>query len=278
MYPYMIYWTCTRTCVLRNPAGKRRAKTKSAPREPLGRLQQTARKKPKTAGKSNLPGGTAKPAGRHAVTAAQTAAYNRRLTAHQSEMNEVRRSNHIASAWTLTPAEQSTADARWRALAGIPNFVRSAVSPFGRMGCMTMHDWSRSLKCCSLHLLVYVYGTVHACCDRHIFWVTDVGKYVLHGLLPPTHYQAMLGLFDIFRKLLSKEVDSAALAAYESTLTEHLCRFEKSVPKTEHASIFHFIIEVYRQILRKGPAHSGACHHSFLSLISSPPCVEYTYI
>ncbi len=83
--------------------------------------------------------------------------------------------------------------------------------------------------------------------DWHVFFVTDAGKFILYNLLPGPEYKIMCGLINSIRALLRRRIDISGFRLFFTTLIESLCAFEKSTPPTEHAIIFHLLLETHLQ-------------------------------
>ena len=67
-----------------------------------------------------------------------------------------------------------------------------------------------------------------------VFFVTDVGKYVLYGLLGQPQYVAVVGIVNAMRQLLRHKDNEKEFAEFFPTLVESLSDFEKTAPETEH--------------------------------------------
>ena len=138
--------------------------------------------------------------------------------------------------------------------------------PFQRTGNMKIHDWhlfigtypsNLALRYISIYLymllsmsliLINTYTLIYRCTG------TDVGKFCLFGLLDVNQYTVLADLSDIFKIMLSLKVNVSEFQAFENTMHRYLSNFERSMPETSHAMVFHLIIPLYRCILRHGPS------------------------
>ena len=72
-------------------------------------------------------------------------------------------------------------------------------------------------------------------------------------VMNPPYYDIFCGLCDIVKFLCTSDVDIASFDAFYVTMLETLCEFEKEFPPTEHAIVFHLLIEIYKKVKTLGP-------------------------
>jgi hypothetical protein len=90
--------------------------------------------------------------------------------------------------------------------------------------------------------------------DFHIWWCTGVGKWVMSPpVMAPAKYSAFCGLCDVVSALASANINHAEFAAFEANMIEKLVVFENEFPITDHAIVFHLLIEIYGSIQILGP-------------------------
>jgi hypothetical protein len=116
-------------------------------------------------------------------------------------------------------------DARCRALAGEPTWIRSNVEIFEHGSTLNSHDWIQLIQ--------------------------SAGAYILAGLYPdkPQRMKAITALLDACSKCLV--MNSAAdsdnrddMDKLKLEVTVALCKCEAQMPKTEMAVMFHVLLHV----------------------------------
>ena len=59
------------------------------------------------------------------------------------------------------------------------------------------------------------------------------------------------------KMLATATVDTAALESCYVRMVEVLCHFERSFPTTEHAIMFHLLLEIYEYVKQLGPSYTS---------------------
>jgi hypothetical protein len=93
--------------------------------------------------------------------------------------------------------------------------------------------------------------------DWHVFWCGGVAQFVLSPpVVAPAAYEVVCGLCDVMKMLTTAHVNVNDLNDFFVRMVETLCHFEKTFPQTEHAIVFHLLVEIYEYVKDLGPSYT----------------------
>jgi hypothetical protein len=132
--------------------------------------------------------------------------------------------------WVLSKSQQQEADRRWAKLHAPSGLISHSRLPFQRSGSLKANDWQ--------HLVEYV------------------GAYLLVGILPDDQLELWRELCGILATMARRVISVAEIAALRQRTISFLVLFERRVPSTELAIVFHLLVHFADEIERWGPAKS----------------------
>jgi hypothetical protein len=124
---------------------------------------------------------------------------------------------------------QRLADQRYSNIKGPAGFVRVGVFPFRRTGSFTMHD-------------------------AQLWFTTGIGKLVLSPpVLGKKTHKVVCDLFDVMADMFCVTPTPDQVRQCGVRLAQALAKFENHFPETEHAIVFHLLLEIQKSIELLGP-------------------------
>lgn len=158
--------------------------------------------------------------------------YAERLAAWEKQEEDRAELKRKMKEHQISPKLQKLADKRYQRIVGPSGFMRDEALPFQRTGHFGMYD-------------------------VHMFFTSGICKLVLAPpVLKERTFRVVCILCDCFKLLACVTPHVDMLRELGPKLTAALCDFEAEFPRTEHAIIFHLLLEVYFSIQKLGPPDS----------------------